>query len=534
MNSSNPSDILHLSEFEHLRTALGPEEHESFPTPGSKEELKRFQALQQQLCLQYREVFTDPLRPRTVVVVPSLSLDADELAKISGVNHYEERLLCMLMLLRLPRAHLIYLTSEPIAPAVIDYFLHLLPGIPAIHARKRLTLLSCFDARPAPLTEKILARPRLMQRVRRAVPDLDAGHITCFNSTPLERTLAVRLGMPLYACDPALNYLGGKSGCREVFKEAGINLAEGFENLRDEADIVEGLVTLKKRNPELRRAVIKLNEGFSGEGNAVFSYEGAPADAGLHAWVRHELPERIAFEAATESWGHFREKYAEMGGIVECFVEGEVKRSPSVQCRINPLGEVTVISTHDQVLGGPSGQVFLGCTFPADSEYRLTLQQQADKIARVLLEKGVLGRFGIDFISVKEEEGWAHYAVEVNLRKGGTTHPFLMLQFLTDGTFDVETGLYRIPTGQPRYYYASDNLISPQSQGITPEDLVDISVEHGLHFHGTTQEGVVFHLIGALSEFGKIGVLCVGATRERAKSLYDRTAQVLEEEGRML
>ena len=531
MAINNPSDILHLADFEYPPVADEKCNDASVPEPGSRQELLVFKQLQEKLHWQFREVFSNPLQPRSVVVVPSLSLNRDELAKIAGVNHYEERLLCMLMLLRLPRTRLIYLTSEPISPAVIDYFLHLLPGIPTTHARKRLLLLSCFDRSPIPLTEKILARPRLMHRIRQAIPDQEAGHLTCFNSTPLERTLAVRLGLPLYASDPVLMHLGSKSGCRGIFKKAGITLANGYENLKQEQEIVEGLTELKKRNPALRRAVIKLNEGFSGEGNALFSYEGAPDGNELKTWVGRELPRRIAFEAPRETWEKYRAKYQEMGGIVEAFIEGAIKRSPSVQCRVNPLGEAEVISTHDQVLGGPSGQVFMGCTFPADSAYRVTLQERASGIAQLLRDEGVLGRFGIDFISVKNDMGWQHFAVEINLRKGGTTHPFLMLQFLTDGVFELDSGLYRTPAGDARYYYASDNLILPATRGLTPEDLVDISVDHGLHFHGATQEGVVFHLIGALSEFGKIGVLCVGSNRERAKALYDQTSSVLENEG---
>jgi hypothetical protein len=57
---------------------------------------------------------------------------------------------------------------------------------------------------------------------------------------------------------------------------------------------------------------------------------------------------------------------------------------------------------------------------------------------------------------------------------------------------------------------------------------VDIAVEQQLHFHGATQEGVVFHLIGALSEFGKLGVLCIGDTPTRARTLYDETVHALD------
>lgn len=533
MQRTNPSDILHLADYEYHPRPASLLASDNYPA-GSKEEIAAFEQLQQRLPDQYEKIFSDPMRSRTVVIVPSLSMHSDELDKISGVHHYEERMLCMLMLLRLPRTRLIFVTSQPIAPSIIDYYLHLLPGIPATHARKRLTLLSCYDSRPIPLTQKILERPRLIKRIREAIPGPTAGHMTCFNTTVLERTLAVRLGIPLYANDPALGYLGSKSGCREMFKKAGVPLADGFENLQTKEEIIQALVVLKERYPDLKRAVIKLNEGFSGEGNALFYYDGAPAGDALVEWVAEQLPVRIAFEAQHETWDLYLQKYQEMGGIVEVFIEGKVKRSPSVQCRVNPLGEACVISTHDQVLGGPSGQIFLGCTFPADKAYRVALQQAAKKVADVLRDEGVLGRFGIDFISVREGDDWKHYAVEVNLRKGGTTHPYLMLQFLTDGTFDLATGDYYIPTGQRRYYYASDNLTSDLYKGLSPDDLVDIAVANQLHFHGTTQEGVVFHLIGALSEFGKLGVLCVGATRERARALHEKTVDVLNVEGRPL
>jgi hypothetical protein len=105
-----------------------------------------------------------------------------------------------------------------------------------------------------------------------------------------------------------------------------------------------------------------------------------------------------------------------------------------------------------------------------------------------------------------------------------------MLQFLTDGRYVEETGEFLTPSGQPRWYYASDNLESARYRGLTPYDLVDIAVLNGLHFHASTGEGVAFHLIGALSEFGKLGVVCIGETEQRANCLYNRTVEVLDRE----
>ena len=147
-------------------------------------------------------------------------------------------------------------------------------------------------------------------------------------------------------------------------------------------------------------------------------------------------------------------------------------------------------------------------------------------------EQGVLGRFAIDFISVKESDTWNHYAIEINLRKGGTTHPFLMLEFLTDGRYDAEQGLYFTANGQTRYYASSDNLRSENYKGLTPHDLIDIAMCNDLLYDGSSQEGVMFHLISALSQFGKLGIVCIGATPERAAFFYNKTVAVLNAEGR--
>ncbi len=467
-----------------------------------------------------------------VVVVPSLSMDPRELAKISGAYHYEERLLFFLMLLRRPRTRVLFLTSQAIHPTVVDYYLHLLSGVPTSHARKRLMLMDCSDASSEPLSGKLLARPRLMRQIRRVIAQHDTAHMVCFNSSSLERTLAVQLGIPLYANDPALLDLGTKSGCRETFREAGILFPDGFERLHSEDEIVEALATLKGRDPLMRRAVVKLNDGFSGEGNALFYFDGidAASASDLEHQIRQNLPD-LRFEAKDETWESFAEKYADMGGIVEAFVEGENKRSPSCQCRVNAIGGAQAISTHDQVLGGPSGQVFLGCTFPADDAYRLEIQDAGMRVAEVLASKGVLGRFATDFVSVpRADGGWDHYAIEVNLRKGGTTHPFLTLRFLTDGNYDMLTGEFYAQNAKPKYYYASDTLQSDRYKGLSPDDLIDISVYHDLHFHANTERGVVFHLMGALSEFGKLGVVCIGDNPQQAQFLYKRTRSVLDEE----
>lgn len=493
-----------------------------------EEEKIKFRQIQSCFAQQFDKAFPDKLAPKTVVIVPSLTMDQEILAKINGITFYEERLLCMLLLLRMPRTHVVYVTSMPVDPVIIDYYLHLLPGITGHHASKRLHLLSCYDGSPRSLTEKILERPRVIERIKKSIPEGHIAHMACFNVTDKERKLSVELGLPIYGCDPDLFDQGNKSNGRKIFKDCGLNVPAGFEDLHTEKEIIDALVELKKKNPLLRKAVVKLNDGFSGDGNAIFSYDGVKPKDDLTHKINSYFYARLKTVATDLELKDFLAKFEEMGGIVEEFIEGEVKTSPSVQCRVNPKGKCVIISTHDQELGGESGQVFLGAHFPASKDYAIELGKMGMKVAEALRDKGVLGRFAVDFISVKNKKGWTHYPIEINLRKGGTTHPYIMLQFLTDGDYDAEKGEYFTANGQKRYYFCSDNLRSEQFHGLTPPDLIDIAMLHDLHYDGTLQEGVMFHLIGALSQFGKLGVVCIGSSAEKAKEFYKKAVEILQ------
>ena len=504
--------------------------HAGLPAePGSPEELRLFKRIQKDFSKQYELFFPDSMATKAVIVLPSLTLDQEVLSKVKGAMHYEERLLCLLMLLRMPRTHVIYLSSMPIDPMIIDYYLHFTSGVTAMHANQRLTLLSCYDSSALSLTEKILQRPRLIERIKKSIPNGHVAHIACFNVTPYERTLAVRLGIPIFGCDPALNYWGSKSGSRRLFAKAGVPMAAGVEDLKTYEDIVHALTSLKEKNPQIKKALIKLNEGFSGDGNAIFKYPEQSENEDLLLWVHGNLKNKMAPVANDLNPEAFIQKFEEMGGIVEAFIEGDHKVSPSAQFRIDPLGEVELISTHDQVLGGESNQIFIGAHFPCDEIYRKEISRLGKKIGEEMKKKGVLGRFSIDFISVREKNKWSHYAIEVNLRKGGTSHPHLMLQFLTNGKNNAN-GTFETPGKQIRCYFSSDNLQSDAYKGLTPQDLIDIAMVHGLLFDSSTQKGVMFHMIGAISQFGKIGVLCVGESREEAYSFYEKAVKVLDQE----
>lgn len=490
-------------------------------------EIEAFERLKPQLARLWDTVFPGDQGAYTSVIVPSLTLDRGEMTKIAGITFYEERLLFLLMRLRNPRARLIYLTSQPIHPMVLDYYLQLLVGIPASHARARLTLLCAYDSSPRSLTEKILERPRLMERITAAIDDRSQAYLTVFNATARERSLAVRLGIPMNATDPTLSGWGSKSGSRRLFREMGVDLPYGHENLHDVDDIETALLDIGERRPEIKHAVLKLNESFSGEGNARFTFPAIRTKSAIREALRH-----LRFSVKSESPAVYLAKFASGGGIVEEMIEAAEVTSPSVQLRINPRRDVILSSTHEQILGGLTGQVYLGCLFPAADDYRSTLQDLGIRIGRGLAEKGVIGRFSVDFLASRHGAGqaWRISALEVNLRMGGTTHPMLALRFLTGGELDRRSGLLYAADGRAKYYRASDNVESEAYRGLLPEDLIDILARHQLDFNHPKSTGVLFHMIGGVSQFGKVGVIAIGNSRDEADHLFNRILAVLDEE----
>lgn len=472
-----------------------------------------------------------------ILVIPSFSIDQRVGQKVAGFLHYEERLLFSLIRLRNPSTRLIYVTAQPLSPLVIDYYLQLLPGIPFSHARDRLLLFTTHDNSFKPLTEKILERPRLVKRIRNAMR-LGKSYMVCFNSTFLEQELSLQLQIPLLASSPDLLYWGSKSGSREIFSECGIPHPDGSLNITTVEDLVLKAVQLWERQPQLKRMVVKLNEGFSGEGNAVLDLQpiqefapGKATQVERMAAIDANL-ENLSFQAKGETWSNFSSRIPELGAIVEAFIEGEEKRSPSVQGYITPTGEVEILSTHDQILGGPDGQIYLGCRFPADDAYRLQLQELGLKIGEFLADKGAMERYGVDFIAVRQphdSDQWDMQAIEINLRKGGTTHPFMTLKLLTNGNYDYVTGLFS-SQDKYKYYISSDNLQKPSYHGLLPYDLMDIIAKYRLHFDSGTKTGTVFHLMGALSEFGKLGLTCIGNTCREAEEIYHHVEAVLDGE----
>ena len=274
----------------------------------------------------------------SVVVVPSITLDRAVAASGSLTQAYEERFLFLLMLLRQPRLRMVYVTSLPVAPEIIEYYLSLLPGVIPSHARARLSMVAVHDSSQRSLSEKLLERPMLLARIAAMIPNRERSHLVPYNTTELERDLALSLGIPMFGADPRLEELGSKSGCRRLFGEVGVPHPLGAENLHSLDDVVDVLVDMRSQRPTMISAIVKLDEGVSGQGNALVDLSGLPPPGSPNE--RHDLRQRVdemQLEAPDTPLDVYLAKFAE-GGIVEERVVGTEVQSPSVQLRTLPGG----------------------------------------------------------------------------------------------------------------------------------------------------------------------------------------------------
>lgn len=441
----------------------------------------------------------------TIVVVPSLTLPIEDLRNISGVVFYEERLLCFLLLLADPTTRVVYTTSTAIDPAIVEYYLRFVPG-PA-DALSRLELVDVGDAEVGWLSAKLLSDRAAFTRLRGAIGDPAHARLLPFIATPVEHELAEALGVPIDGPPPELGALGSKTGSRKAARRAGVGVLPGSEDLFTVEDVAAAITTMVARRPELEAVVIKLNDCFSGLGNVILEVDG----------LADPLPtSKTVFCSPEESWPSYIAKMADQGAVVEELLRDHELRSPSVQLRISPAGAVEILSTHDQILGGPQNQVYVGCRFPAHPDYRLTIQSEALKVGEVLAGEGVVGSFGIDFLVVRQDV----YLSEINLRLGGTTHPYWMARLVTGAGYDPASGELRRPDGGAVYYVATDNLKSGRLRGHRPGDAISLIDRSGLGYDPASGTGVALHLLGAVPLAGKFGATCIAHSPEAADELY--------------
>lgn len=481
---------------------------------GSVDPFERIQ--RERLVQAWRADRPGSTEAHVVIALPSYSVDRSVYEHYGGrIGPLEHRYLYAILRTQQPGTRVIYLSSRPVPMEVVEGYVALAPPEAREVVRHNSLLLSPDDASPRPLADKVLDQPQLLGATRRFIGD-DPALIEPWNVTEAERDLAVALDVPINGTNPARRSLASKSGGRKLFAAAGVRTPLGVEDVGSPAEVAAAVSVLRATKPGLAGVVVKLDDSVAGDGNIVMRLEGLPLDGhhGVDELVRRSLPDWYVGVLAN-------------GGIVEELVVGDDFCSPSGQGEICPDGQVEVLSTHDQRLGGPNGQVFEGCTFPAREEYAAEIAVAVRRTGDALAAEGAIGRFAVDFAAVREGRRWALFALEINLRKGGTTHPFGITRLLTGGRYDPAGARFLLSDGSTRCYGATDNLVDERWRDRSPVEVRRRLAAAGLGFDAATRVGVIPHLLDCLAVDGRMGYTAVGRSREEVADLEDGVARAL-------
>lgn len=452
--------------------------------------------------------------PHVLVVLPSLSLGEAVLAhygpRLPALEH--RYLAAFFMLHRITNCEMIYVSTLAPSEEVLDYMTSLLPEEGRGSARARFHHVALGDRSLRGVAEKLLGRADLLDTIRHRI----GGHpafLEPWNVTEAEAQLAMELGVPVNGSRPDLWPLGFKGAGRRLFRSCGVPLPAGREGITEIEEALDAILSIRAEDPALVRVILKHDDSAAGDGNRVVDLSDDPSEATLRGRLD-------ALGAAY--WGEMAK-----GGIVEEMLHGDRFSSPSVQVDIVPDGTVEVLATHEQLLGGDEGQVFLGCRFPADPPYAPELAVHGDCVGRALAHAGALGRFALDFVAVGTGDGWRLVAIEINLRKGGTTHPFAVLRNLVPGRYDAAAGLWQADAGGTRAYVSSDNVVDPAWIGLPPGEVIRRVRDAGLQFDPETGVGIVLLMLSGLSIDGRFGVVAIGRDGEEAQRLFDAVPEAL-------
>jgi hypothetical protein len=454
--------------------------------------------------------------PHTVVVLPSYSVGSSLIARyaqrIPALEH--RQLLTMLMLPLVPESEIIFVTAKRPAERVLEYYLSLVPDHRRHEARARIQLLEVPDPTARSITAKLLDRPDLMARLREMTRGRLA-YIEPWNVTELEADVARRLGLPLNGTPPDLWPLGFKSNGRRLMRSAGVPLPRGHEDVRCVADVVAAAKAIRQHHASAAGMVIKLDNSGAGEGNRVIRFDGSPTAAELRVAVESLEPTYLSDLA--------------QGAVVEELVTGHQFSSPSVQVDIAPGDRVQVISTHEQVLGGPRRDVYEGCRFPANAAYSDQLASYGEAVGKLLAARGAMGRFSVDFAATSSAScGWEIHGLEINLRKSGTSHPLSLLHGLVPGRYDAISGTWSVAGGSQRFYRSTDNLAAPRWRGRPAGDVISAIRSAGLEFDPSTWVGAILHMFIGLDIDGRVGLTTIGRSAAHAERLYAATVAAIE------
>ncbi|XP_063269061.1 IQ domain-containing protein H isoform X2 [Prinia subflava] len=396
---------------------------------------------------------------------------------------------------------------------------------------------------------------------------------------PDDLAVADELRVPLLGSEPAVARLcSSKSGSRRVFASAGVPLPPGEGDIHGWEQLLRALGQLVLDHAEVQRWLFKVDDERGGNGTAFCDVTShlqcypwllrqrqrhgpevwAESQARELALVKisQELPGLLAQhvqpvnEKRFPTWEKFLQTFLTQGGVIEAFPSSASVTNLSVDLLIEPTGEVTLVSSGDQLHAeGPLRS--WGSTIPQRSVDPELLQGLCWKIGEACKSRGVLGYFSVDFVAfthpqTREQQVWA---TDLDLCYSDQLALTRLLLYMTDGNLDCGSCRLQGPLGSqesksqqvqhegtqppapgsPRCAVASSQLRHASLPGIPYSLLLHICTARGVGFDLQEKQGTVFVLYEDQKRHS-LGMITIGEDLQGVLLTFARNLFIIHQE----
>ena len=275
---------------------------------------------------------------------------------------------------------MIYVTSQPIHPRVLDYFFSLVPELDTPQARSRFDTVSLVDGRNEPLARKLLQRPARSAGSATWSANPEMAIMLPFCITEDEVELAVRLGLPIYGSDPATQLARDEDRAAGRCSRRRASRTRSGLDVDGEADVLAPrCASCARRSRRARRAIAEADQGVSGLGNAIVDLDARRATTcAARSSSRTTRPSRRV-PRGVRPRGRDR-RGADRGR--RCSAARASSSASARPARWTSCRRTTRCSA------APTGMTYFGCHFPAAPEYAERLAAEALKVGRQARARG--------------------------------------------------------------------------------------------------------------------------------------------------
>lgn len=442
----------------------------------------------------------------TLIYVPSIALGPLTRRHLTGLDYFQERNYYLAAALKESNAQIIFVLSRAMQDELLDAHLDLLRRalILSPAALARLHVLKVEQPPELSLSAALLADKKSLDRLTALLAGRRGG-FDFWTVGEDEIALSRAFDLPYIGMPAECSGADSKADSKRIFKHLGVRTPSDFGVFFD-------LPSLRKHASagtflQAHTLLLKLNNEEGGNGIARLRLDADfPTDDALR--------QAIVIDKSYITLSEFEEQMAVQGALVETFLT-EIIASPSVKLCIDDEGDVFCLATHDQIL---HNSMYLGCRFPADPTYRDLVSRTGLFIGRECAREGWRGIVSVDFLwtgSRGDGDDRKLWAIEINARKGATTHPYFWTRTLTGASYDADRGILEV-NGRQTVYRSAEYVTSPHLADISGSQVLRLIRHAGLEYDPDTKQGVLVHMLSCVQRHRKIGVTAIAGNHDDA------------------